>query len=158
MAHSKSAAPAAAPYTAPAAPAAEVARAPAVERYSWALYDFANTIWSMNVASLYFVTWLVVDLGASNRATMWATSISSVLMALSVPVLGAISDARQRRKPWVVGFTLACCGATAAIGLIGQTMVPLFGEAVLGGATRPASFHLGGAPLLWIAVAFTVAN
>ena len=31
-----------------------VTRAPAIERWSWALYDFSNTIFSMNVATLYF--------------------------------------------------------------------------------------------------------
>jgi MFS-type transporter involved in bile tolerance (Atg22 family) len=30
------------------------------------LYDFANTIFSMNIATLYFTVWLVSDLRASN--------------------------------------------------------------------------------------------
>jgi len=42
------------------------ARASWNERASWALYDFANTIFSMNVATLYFSVWLIADLGASN--------------------------------------------------------------------------------------------
>lgn len=144
----------------PAAPAAvpTVVRAPARERWSWALYDFANTIWSMNVASLYFVTWLVADLGASNSATMWATSISSVLMAVAIPVLGAVSDARRRRKLWVVGFTLLSCAATAGIGLFGQSLLPLYGEAVVGGAVRPAGFHLAGVALVAVTLAYTVAS
>src|SRR5215212_8245186 len=128
----------------------DVVRAPARERWSWAIYDFANTIWSMNVASLYFTTWLVVDLGASSSATMWATSISSVLMALSVPLLGAVSDARRKRKAWVVWFTIASCLATAAIGFIGASAVPKYGEAVVGGAARPESYHFGGMTLFWI--------
>jgi len=33
--------------------------APFRERLSWALYDFANTVFSMNVATLYFAAWLV---------------------------------------------------------------------------------------------------
>src|SRR5689334_19151437 len=132
-------------------------RASWVERYSWALYDFANTIWSMNVASLYFATWLVVDLGASNTTYSWSTAISSLLMAASVPLLGAISDARRRRKPWVVGFTIVSCLATAALGFIGYRLAPLFGESVIGAAARPASFHVAGATLLLIAFAFTVA-
>jgi hypothetical protein len=32
------------------------------ERVSWALYDFANTVFSMNIATLYFAAWLVADL------------------------------------------------------------------------------------------------
>ena len=134
-------------------------RAPWPERWSWALYDFSNTIWSMNVVSLYFATWLVVDLGSSNAAFSWATSISSLLMAFSVPILGAISDARRRRKPWVVGFTIMSCVATAIIGVIGTNgSVPLYGEGVVGGSARPESFHVGGSTLLMIVVAFTIAN
>ena len=133
-------------------------RAPLRERWSWALYDFANTIWSMNVVSLYFVPWLVVDLGASSSATMWATAASSVLMALAIPLLGALSDARRKRKVWVVGFTLLAVLATISIGLIGERMLPLYGDSVLGGTVRPESFHLGGSQLLLLAVAFTAAN
>ena len=139
-------------------PDARVTRAPARERWSWAIYDFANTIWSMNVASLYFATWLVVDLGASNTTYSWAAAISSLLMAVSVPLLGAISDARRRRKPWVVGFTVLSCLATAMLGVIGYTMAPLFGESVLGAAVRPEGFRIAGATLFFIALAFTVAN
>ncbi len=32
--------------------------APFGERVSWALYDFANTVFSMNIATLYFAAWL----------------------------------------------------------------------------------------------------
>ena len=139
-------------------PSARVTRAPARERWSWAIYDFANTIWSMNVASLYFATWLVVDLGASNTTYSWAAAISSLLMAVSIPLLGAISDARRRRKPWVVGFTVLSCVATAALGIVGYTMAPLFGESVIGAAVRPEGFRVAGATLFVIALAFTVAN
>src|SRR6059058_2800876 len=41
-----------------------VVRAPGIERWSWALYDFANTIFSMNIATLYFSAWIVADLGS----------------------------------------------------------------------------------------------
>ncbi|MDB4900237.1 MAG: hypothetical protein JWN53_2045 [Gemmatimonadetes bacterium] len=129
------------------------------ERWSWALYDFANTIWSMNVVSLYFATWLVVDLGASNATYSWATSIASLLMAASIPLLGAISDARRRRVPWVAWFTIASCVATALIGVVGaHAGIPSFGENAAGASLRPASYHIGGAPLVLIMVAFTIAS
>src|SRR3954463_3805529 len=108
-------------------------RAPVVERASWALYDFANTIFSMNVATLYFSVWLVADLGASNTVYAIGNGISSLLVVLSVPILGAISDARRRRKPWVVGFTIASCLACAAIGIFGHRTLPLAGAEVVGG-------------------------
>lgn len=101
-----------------------VERAPLLERVSWAMYDFANTVWSMNIATLFFAVWLIEELGASNLAMSIGTALSSFLVVLSIPVFGAISDARQRRKPWVVGFTVIACTATALLGVIGYTMVP----------------------------------
>src|SRR5436309_2287908 len=134
-----------------------VGRAPAVERWSWALYDFANTIFSMNVATLYFTVWLVEDLGASNTTFAVANAVASVMVVLSIPVLGAISDAQRRRKWWVVGFTIAACVATAAIGVFGQTTLPLTGGQVIG-ATAPAGFHASLSELRWVLIAFVVAN
>jgi len=83
--------------------------APWRERISWALYDFANTVFSMNIATLYFSAWLVGDLGHSNTLYATVNGIASALVVVSIPVFGAISDATQRRKPWVVGFTIIAC-------------------------------------------------
>ncbi len=90
-------------------------RAPLAERAGWALYDFANTIFSMNVATLYFPVWIVSERGAT--ATMWslATSASSAVVLFTAPYFGARSDVSRRRKPWVVGLTLACIAATALL-------------------------------------------
>src|SRR5665213_3697977 len=112
---------------------AATVRAPWRERGSWALYDFANTIFSMNVATLYFSVWLIADLHASNTVYALGNGISSLLVVLSVPVLGALSDARRRRKPWVVGFTIVSCIACAAIGILGQTTLPVVGDETLRG-------------------------
>lgn len=133
-------------------------RAPWRERASWALYDFANTIFSMNVATLYFAVWLISDLGASNTVYAIGNGVSSLLVVLSVPLLGALSDARGRRKPWVVGFTLVSCAACAAIGIIGQAALPVAGEAIVGGSALPASWHPGIGTFTWVLVAFIVAN
>lgn len=133
-------------------------RAPARERWSWALYDFANTIFSMNITTLYFVVWLVGDLGASNTTFAVTNAIASALVVVSIPVLGAISDARRRRKWWVVGFTVVSCIACASIGILGQTSLPLVGEHVIGGTVAPAGWHLGVSDLKWVLLAFIVAN
>ena len=134
------------------------ARAPLIERASWALYDFANTIFSMNVATLYFSVWLIADLHASNTVYAVGNGISSLLVVLSVPVLGAISDARRRRKIWVVGFTIAACVACAFIGILGQTTLPVAGEETVGGTTLAASWHPGMGTFGWVLVAFIIAN
>lgn len=133
-------------------------RAPWRERASWALYDFANTIFSMNVATLYFAVWLISDLGASNTVYAVGNGVSSLLVVLSVPILGALSDARGRRKPWVVGFTLVSCVSCAAIGIIGQRSLPLAGEAVTGGSPLPAAWQPSIGTFTWVLVAFIVAN
>src|SRR5215210_1331333 len=135
-----------------------VERAPFRERASWALYDFANTIFSMNVATLYFSVWLIADLQASNTVYAVGNGISSILVVLSVPLLGAISDARRRRKPWVVGFTIASCLACAAIGILGQGTLPLAGSDGIGGATLPYGWNPGFAELKCVILAFIIAN
>ncbi len=132
--------------------------APARERWSWALYDFASTVFSMNVATLYFAVWLVSDLKASNTDVAVANGIASALVMLSIPVLGALSDVTGRRKRWVVGFTLMTAVATMAIGAIGQRFVPHVGDSVIAPTTTVAHYVISGTPLLLIMAAFIVAN
>jgi UMF1 family MFS transporter len=112
----------------------------------------------MNVATLYFSVWLIKDLGASSTLYALGNGISSFLVVLSVPLLGAISDATRRRKPWVVGFTIASCLACAAIGVFGQTTIPLMGAQVVGSATVSAPWYPSLSSLGWVILAFVVAN
>ena len=133
-------------------------RAPWRERASWALYDFANTIFSMNVATLYFSVWLIKDLGASSTLYAVGSDISSILVVLSVPFLGALSDARRRRKPWVMWFTIASCLACAAIGILGQTSIPITGAQTVGAGASATVWHPTFASLFWVIIAFTIAN
>jgi UMF1 family MFS transporter len=139
-------------------PPVTAARAPWIERASWALYDFANTIFSMNVATLYFSVWLISDLGASNTVYAIGNGVSSLLVVLSVPVLGALSDARGRRKPWVVGFTIASCIACAAIGILGEHTLPITGTETIAGTTLPPAWHPTLGTFGWVLLAFIVAN
>jgi len=133
-------------------------RAPALERLSWALYDFANTIFSMNVSTLYFTVWLVSDLGVSNTLDAVASAVSSALVFLAIPFLGALSDVRRRRKPWVIGFTVLSCACVALMGVLGQRFFPLTGEAVDSPASLPAGWHASGLPLFWLLAAFSLAG
>lgn len=135
-----------------------VTRAPARERWSWALYDFSNTIFSMNVATLYFAVWLVTDIGASQVQFATANGIASVMVVLSIPVLGAISDVRRRRKPWVVGFTIISCSACILMGVLGVTTLPLVGTGIDTGVMRDPSWHPTTTMLLPVLACFVVAN
>ncbi|MBD3288404.1 MFS transporter [candidate division KSB1 bacterium] len=87
---------------------------------SWILYDFANTIYSMNVVTMYFSTWLIVDLQFSDSFVSYANSISMIFVALTMPILGEISDRYRRKMPFLIFYTIACILATAGIGISGQ--------------------------------------
>jgi UMF1 family MFS transporter len=131
--------------------------APLRERLSWALYDFANTVFSMNIATLYFSAWLVKDLGHSNTLYATVNGIASALVVVSIPLFGAISDATQKRKPWVVGFTLVACVSTILIAILGQIGLPLIGEGVTAVA-QSSTLMSPGLALFAVLAAFTLAN
>lgn len=100
--------------------------APLRERASWALYDFANTIFSMNIVTLYFAVWIVAERGASNMAYSITTSLSSAVVLVGAPWIGTVSDASGRRKPWIVGLTLGCVAATLALAALAHGSTPLW--------------------------------
>jgi len=77
---------------------------------------------------------------------------------LAIPFLGAVSDARRRRKWWVVGFTIASCVACAAMGVFGQTQLPVVGDQVLGGGQLPAGWSAGFTQMAWVLFAYVIAN
>jgi UMF1 family MFS transporter len=142
-------------------PAAEqdepIAEAPRRERLSWAMYDFSNTIFSMNITTLFLAAWIVHDMGVTNIRFSIAKSLVSALVIVSIPIFGAISDTTRRHKPWVVWFTIASCIATAAIGIVGQTMAPAIGDSVRS-PDALTEFHLVGTPLLLILGAYVIAD
>lgn len=84
---------------------------------SWGLYDLANTIFSMNVVSLYFALWIVEDLQGHDLMVALARSSAMLLIALTMPFLGAVSDRMGNRKLFILIFTAACCMSTALLGL-----------------------------------------
>ena len=83
---------------------------------SWALYDLANTIFSMNIVSLYFSLWVVNDMGGTDSHYGLANSLSMALIFISAPILGALSDQAGRRMPFLVTATIVCVLFTALLG------------------------------------------
>ena len=87
----------------------------------WALYDFANTIFSYAIVSYAMGLWLVEDtqFGKANGpfAFSVAIAVSVGLNAIVSPILGALSDrAGGRRLPYLLFFTLLCIVPTAFVG------------------------------------------
>jgi UMF1 family MFS transporter len=93
-------------------------RLPGLPVFSWALYDFANTIFAMNVLSLYFVLWVTQVNQAPEIVFSFAISGSMLAVALTAPMFGAVSDRYGRRIPFLIAVALICVIFTAAIGQI----------------------------------------
>jgi UMF1 family MFS transporter len=92
---------------------------------SWSFYDFANTIFSMNIISLYFPLWVTVDKGGEDILYSGALSLSMVMVALSMPLLGGLSDRMGRRMPLLIGLTLLSVFFTALIGACNHLILGL---------------------------------
>ena len=84
--------------------------------FSWGLYDLANTLFSFNVVSIHFALWVVNDMGGSDSHLGIATSISMVLVLITAPILGALSDQTKRRIPFLVITTCICVLFTLFLG------------------------------------------
>lgn len=90
------------------------------EALAWALYDFANTIFSFAIVSFAMSLWAIRFLGEAD-GTFWftvAVSVSVLINAIVSPILGAMSDRVGKRKPFLAFFTIACVAGTAVIGLV----------------------------------------
>lgn len=93
--------------------------------FAWTLYDFANTIFSMNVVSRYFPLWVTKEHGAPDLYFSVALSFSMLVVAITSPALGAISDDTGKRVKPLLILTTACVIATASIGFTGSLMTGL---------------------------------
>lgn len=97
------------------------ARVPA----AWALYDFANTIFSFAVVSGAIGLWLTDTTQFGEKDGNFLLSVGIVvsvgLNALVSPILGALSDRGGQRLPFLLAFTVLCVGACAFIADVGAT-------------------------------------
>ena len=112
------------------APARARTGAAGISVWAWVLYDFANTIFSVTVLSLFFPLWVEEKVGegailSAPGLVNGATAVSALLVVLSAPLLGAVADLRQRRVPYLVALTLAAVALTAALDLAGGVAVAL---------------------------------
>ena len=92
---------------------------PARAQFAWCSLDWANsafpTVIITFVFAAYFAKAVAADAIAGTAAWSYTISLSMAAVALTGPLLGAIADAGGRRKPWVLGFSLVCIGATALL-------------------------------------------
>lgn len=98
--------------------------------FSWGLYDLANQFFALNVVSLYFVRWVTIEKGMPDLMYSVAFGLSILTVAISAPVLGALSDATREKRPFLVYFTLLSVLFTALLGILENVYVALLFFAV----------------------------
>jgi MFS transporter, UMF1 family len=94
---------------------------------SWALYDFANTIYSYAIVSYAIGLWAVDRLGPADGQfwVLFAGAASVLVNALVSPVLGAMSDRTGGRLRYLLVFTAITVVGSAAIGLTDSAAIGL---------------------------------
>ena len=88
-------------------------------KLSWCFYDWANsafpTVVITFIFSAYFTEIVANDEISGTSQWGWALSISGLAVAISAPLLGAISDHTGRKKPWILFFTVLCAILTGLL-------------------------------------------
>jgi UMF1 family MFS transporter len=99
------------------------------EVFAWAMYDFANSGYTTVVLTAVFSAYFV---GAVAGGEAWGTfawtaalSLSSLLVMVAAPLLGAWADAHRRKRVVLGVATLGCVLGTAALGLVAPGDVAL---------------------------------
>ncbi|HEY9166292.1 MAG TPA: MFS transporter [Candidatus Kryptonia bacterium] len=95
--------------------------------FSWALFDYARTSFSVMVKTVGYALYFreIVAAGTSRGDFYWglADSISMVIAACLSPILGAASDYSHRKKRFLIVFSSICVFGTALLYQIQRGMV-----------------------------------
>ncbi|MGB5105171.1 MAG: MFS transporter [Candidatus Zixiibacteriota bacterium] len=83
----------------------------------WVLYDFANTIFSMNIVTYYFSPWIIEDLHTKDIFFSLSYSSSMLLVAATLPALGRKADHGGTRLRDLKTFTYLCVACTVLLSL-----------------------------------------
>ena len=86
---------------------------------SWILYDFSDTIFSASLLTFYFPLWVTQDAGGTDAYFAFALSLSALLVAVTAPLAGALSDQMNRRVPMLAACVVLCATSTGLIGAFG---------------------------------------
>jgi len=92
--------------------------------FSWTLFDFGNTAFSVIVVTVIFPRYFIGHI-AGGQVWVWglAVSISMLLAALLAPPLGAVADYSRNRKRFLFLFTLASVVCTGLLSTVGEGMI-----------------------------------
>lgn len=89
---------------------------------SWTFFDWANSAFPTVIQTFVFAAYFTNKVAENEiiGTTQWGNTISiaGIIVALSGPVLGALTDQGGRRKPWIAAFTILCVASTASLWFI----------------------------------------
>jgi UMF1 family MFS transporter len=127
--------------------------------YGWLSYDLANTIFSMNILTMYFAQWVIIDLGCPDIYYSAAYSISMIAVAITLPIFGRRSDHRASKKSYLVLFTLTCIACTAVLGMAVFVTADAIALAVIGLICLIfANYFYEGGLVFYNALLYSVSN
>ncbi|WP_350301852.1 MFS transporter [Peribacillus frigoritolerans] len=93
---------------------------------SWAFYDFANTIFSSNINTIFFPFFLQEQIGENavldqiaSTFISYANAISSLFLVLFSPLFGVMIDRTGKMKKYIMIFTLISVVCTFLMGVFG---------------------------------------
>ena len=99
------------------------------EVFGWAMYDFANsgytTVVLTAVFNVYFVSVAAANAPWATLAWTLALGLSSLVVMVSMPALGAFADLRAAKKRLLVLTTIGCVAATFALSWVGPGDIAL---------------------------------
>ncbi len=92
--------------------------------FSWTLFDFANTAFSVIVVTVIFPRYFIGHVAGGQR-WLWglAVSLSMLCAALLAPPLGAAADFGRNRKRYLFIFTIASVVCTALLFTVQAGMI-----------------------------------
>lgn len=92
---------------------------------SWSLFDFAMTVFSLNIISRYFALWVKEGKGQEDIVYSLTFSVSLFVVAISSPALGTLSDRFGKRLPALFGLLAIICLCLIIIGLTDNLAIGL---------------------------------
>src|SRR5947199_683859 len=109
----------------------------------WILYDFANTIFSFVVVTRYYNDWIIEERGQPDIYVGAMVAVVSVLLVVTLPLLGALADRIGRHKPILIVFTLVSVVATGLLGVVHSIALALVVAAIatLGFNCSDSQYH-----------------
>lgn len=98
---------------------------------SWILYDWANSVYATNILAVIFPIYFgnVCRQNGADNLVLWSygTSISTFVVAILAPVLGALADHKGHKKKLFAGFLAVGVGFTLVSALFSEYRMLLMG-------------------------------